>query len=149
VSLRAKLARTSTLFSIARGSSTAPCLVLGQQGRQRVAPAHHGVACVLPIGSRQGSNTNVNYINDERNAAKKAEAVLNSLVPSSPRTNAQLDTLRQTADIANEAMQNNFSNQTDLNAKRGEAATALRGVSGSLERLRLALNLCGTACSGM
>ena len=72
-------------------------------------------------------------INDERNAAKRAEAVLNSLVPSSPRTNAHLDTLRQTADIANAAiMQNNFSSQTDLNAKRGEAATALRGVSGSL-----------------
>ena len=71
-------------------------------------------------------------INDERNAAKKAEAVLNSLVPSSPRTNAQLDTLRQTADIANAAiMQNNFSSQTDLNAKRGEAATALRGGPGS------------------
>jgi hypothetical protein len=74
----------------------------------------------------------VTNINDERNAAKKAEAVLNALVPSSPRTNAQLDTLRQTADIANAAiMQNNFSSQTDLNAKRGEAATALRGVSGS------------------
>ena len=71
-------------------------------------------------------------INDERNAAKRAEAVLNSLVPSSPRTNAQLDTLRQTADIANAAiMQNNFSSQKDLNAKRGEAATALRRVSGS------------------
>jgi Tfp pilus assembly protein PilN len=79
-----------------------------------------------------GGNTNVTNINDERNAAKRAEAVLNSLVPSSPRTNAQLDTLRQTADIANAAiMQNNFSSQTDLNAKRGEAATALRGVSGS------------------
>jgi hypothetical protein len=74
----------------------------------------------------------VTNINDERNAAKKAEAVLNALVPSSPRTNAQLDTLRQTADIANAAiMQNNFSSQTDLDAKRDEAATALRGVSGS------------------
>ena len=60
-------------------------------------------------------------INDERNAAKRAEAVLNSLVPSSPRTNAQLDTLRQTADIANAAiMQNNFSSQKDLNTKRGQ-----------------------------
>jgi hypothetical protein len=48
------------------------------------------------------------------------------------RTNARLDDLRQTADIANATiMQNNFSSQTDLNAKRGDAATALRGVSGS------------------
>ena len=71
--------------------------------------------------------------NDERDAAKEAQAVLSSLVPSSPRTNAQLDTLREAADIANAAiMQNNFSSQTDLNAKRGEAATALRRVSGSL-----------------
>jgi len=74
----------------------------------------------------------VSNINDERNAAKKAQSVLNSLVPSSPRTNAQLDTLRQTTDIANAAiMLSNFSSQTDLNAKRGEAATGLRGVSGS------------------
>ena len=72
-------------------------------------------------------------INNERDAATEAQAVLSSLVPSSPRTNAQLDKLREAADIANAAiMQNNFSSQTDLNAKRGEAATALRGVSGSL-----------------
>ena len=68
---------------------------------------------MLPMGHMLGGKTNATNINDERSAAKKAEAVLNSLVPSSPRTNAQLDTLRQTADIANAVIiQNNFSSQT-------------------------------------
>ena len=78
------------------------------------------------MGHMLGGKTNATNINDQRSAAKKAEAVLNSLVPSSPRTDAQLDTLRQPTDIANAViMRNNFSGQTDLNAKRGEAATAL------------------------
>jgi hypothetical protein len=70
-------------------------------------------------------------IDDERNAAEDAKAVLSSLVPSAPHTQVQIDTLRKAATIATKATQS-FSSQTALNVTRGEAATALNGVCGAL-----------------
>jgi hypothetical protein len=74
-------------------------------------------------------------IEDERKIAKDAEAVVRSLTPSTPRTRAQIDTLRKAAHFATTAiLQNNFSSQKALNNTRGETATALRGLlaNGSL-----------------
>jgi hypothetical protein len=70
-------------------------------------------------------------IDDERKAAEDAQAVLRSLVPSSPHTQVQIDALRKAAAIATKAV-NTFESHKALNDKRGEAATALNGVSGSL-----------------
>ena len=70
-------------------------------------------------------------IDDERNAAEGAREVLRSLVPSAPHTQMQIETLRKAATVATKA-QSTFSTQTALNELRGEAATALNGVSGAL-----------------
>jgi hypothetical protein len=65
----------------------------------------------------------------EHTAAKEAEAVLNSLAISTPRSDAKIETMRGAADIATKAIEN-FSSQEALDVARAEAATALRGVSG-------------------
>ena len=70
-------------------------------------------------------------IDDERKAAEEVKAVLSSLVPSAPHTQGQIDTLRKAATIATKT-QNSLSSQKALNDTRGEAATALNGVCGSL-----------------
>jgi hypothetical protein len=70
-------------------------------------------------------------VDDERNAAREAEAVLRSL--SSPaHAQVQIVTLRKAATIATRAATQSFSSHTELNALRGEAAAALHGVAGSL-----------------
>jgi hypothetical protein len=74
-------------------------------------------------------------IEDEGRVAKETQTVISSLTPSTPRTRAQIDTLRKAADFATKAiLQNNFSSQKALNTTRGETATALRGLlaNGSL-----------------
>ncbi|MGO9684556.1 MAG: hypothetical protein ACLPTZ_18590 [Beijerinckiaceae bacterium] len=70
-------------------------------------------------------------IDDERNAAEGAREVLRSLVPSAPHAQMQIDILRKAATVSTKA-QSTFSSQTALNELRGEAATALNGVSGAL-----------------
>ena len=69
-------------------------------------------------------------IEDERQAAEEAKAVVSSLAPSTSPTEAQRRTLRKAATIATRAAQNNFSSQRALNDARGEVATALFEVSG-------------------
>jgi len=71
-------------------------------------------------------------VEDERNAAKGAETVLRSLALSPAATQAQIDTLRTAAAIATKASARSFSSHRNLNALRGEAATLLYGVGGSL-----------------
>jgi hypothetical protein len=71
--------------------------------------------------------------NEERSAAQKADMVLRTLTPSTPRTDEILRTLRHAADLADAASKQGFSSEKALNDIRGEASTVLRGVAGSLD----------------
>jgi len=73
-------------------------------------------------------------IDDERQAAKKAEEALMSLTLSTPRTNEIVFALGRAAKIAAEGSIG-LSGKTALNYVR--AATALRAVCLQLERQRL------------
>ena len=68
---------------------------------------------------------------DERKAAEEAKAVLRSLVPSSPRSEAKLSIVRNAANVATNAIQK-FSGEKDLNVARFDALMALEGVCGLL-----------------
>jgi hypothetical protein len=63
----------------------------------------------------------------ELKAAEDAEAILRSLTPSTPPTEAAKHMLRNAANAATRAIQH-FSSQAVLDSARGEAATALNGV---------------------
>jgi hypothetical protein len=71
---------------------------------------------------------------DERKAAKKAQEVVGSLTPSTPRTDKTIILLGHAAGIATEGSMN-VSSEATLNYVR--AATALRAVCNGLEDRRL------------
>jgi hypothetical protein len=73
---------------------------------------------------------------EERTAAKRAEIVLNSLVPTTPRTDANTFAVRYAAATARDAIKN-MSSEAALDAARGEASTALNGVCGLMDRQAL------------
>jgi hypothetical protein len=64
---------------------------------------------------------------DERRAAEEAKAVLRSLVPSSPRSEAKLSIMRNAADVAMNAIQK-FSGEKDLNVARFGSDGARRAL---------------------
>jgi hypothetical protein len=69
-------------------------------------------------------------INGERKTAKEAEAIIRSLVPSTPLTKTAVDALRKAADVAMKAPQG-FSSQKALDAARHDAVMALKVVLGN------------------
>jgi hypothetical protein len=71
--------------------------------------------------------------NEERSAAEKAQVVLRTLTPSTPRTDEIVHRLRHAAGLADAASNQGFSSERALNDIRGEASTALKGVVGSLD----------------
>jgi hypothetical protein len=70
-------------------------------------------------------------IDEERKAAKEAQTVISSLVPSTPCTEAQKASLRKAAQVATIAMQPGLSSQTALGATRHDAAMALNVLCGA------------------
>jgi|SRR5665213_142125 len=73
-------------------------------------------------------------IDDERKAAGNAQAILSTLTPATPRTDALVHSLRVAASAATNAGNQNLSSDSALNNARGEAATVLNGVAGLLHR---------------
>jgi len=71
-------------------------------------------------------------IDDERNAAAKAQAILNSLTPTTARTDALVHSLRMSASAAMNASKHKPSSDAALNNVRSEAATSLNGAAGLL-----------------
>lgn len=79
--------------------------------------------------------------NEERKAAEKALAVIHSLTPTTPRTDAIIFSLRYAAGLARDASQPGFPRDAALNRLRGEAAMALNGVCALLEKRTLTLEM--------
>jgi hypothetical protein len=73
-------------------------------------------------------------IEDERKTAGNAKAVLSTLTPATPRTDALVHSLRTAASAATNASNKTLSSASALNNARGEAATALNGAAGLLHR---------------
>ena len=73
---------------------------------------------------------------EERKAAEKAQAVIRSLTPTTQRTDAIIFGLRYAASLATDANTKTVSSEAALRNIRGEAATALNGVCGLLDRGR-------------
>lgn len=71
-------------------------------------------------------------IDDERDAAKKAQEVLSSLTRSTPRTDKIISVLGHAGTIATEGSLKDLSSEAALQYVR--AATALRAVCGQLDR---------------
>ena len=83
-------------------------------------------------------------IDDERKAAKEAQAVVSSLVPSSSLTKKQRELLHKTARVATGAALPLFSSQAAVDDARYKASMALHGLGNSLtqnviERARTAI----------
>ncbi len=76
-------------------------------------------------------------MDDERKAAEKAEVFLSTLTPSTAHTAEIVDALRAAVVVANAATVKGFSNEAALNILRGDAATRLNAVVGSLARRRV------------
>jgi hypothetical protein len=72
---------------------------------------------------------------DEREAAKKAQEILSSLTPSTPRTDKIMFALGRAAGIATDGSMKDLSSEAVLHYVR--AATALRAVCGQLDRQSL------------
>jgi hypothetical protein len=70
-------------------------------------------------------------IDEELKAGKEAQAVVNSLVPSTPCTEAQKAILRGASHVATIAMQPNLSSQMAVNEMRHDAAMALNVLCGA------------------
>jgi hypothetical protein len=68
---------------------------------------------------------------DERKASEDAEAIVNSLVPRTPRSDAKLSIIRNAAVIAASKI-TGLPSQAALDDVRDKAATMLNGVNGSL-----------------
>ncbi len=78
---------------------------------------------------------------EERKAAEKALAVIRSLTPTTQRMDAIIFPLRYAASLATDARRQSFSGEATLNNIRGEAATALNGVCGAMDRKGLTRDL--------
>jgi hypothetical protein len=74
-------------------------------------------------------------IDDERSAGLKAQEVLSTLT-TTPRTEKILNALRHAARFAADSSRG-FSSQAALDNIRGQAAAALNGVAGSLDKGQL------------
>jgi hypothetical protein len=68
---------------------------------------------------------------EERKACAEAQAVIRSLVPSTPCTEAQKEILRAASHIATVAMQPHLSSQVTLNEMRHDAIMALNVLCGA------------------
>ena len=84
-------------------------------------------------------------IDDERKAAREAQAVVSSLVPSSALTKVQRELLHKTARVATAATMPRFSSQAAVDDARYKASLALHGLLGNyltpngIERARSAI----------
>ncbi len=78
---------------------------------------------------------------DERKAAEKALAVIRSLTPTTQCMDAIIFPLRYAASLATDGIRQGFSSEATLNKIRGEAATALNGVCGAMDRNGLTRDL--------
>jgi hypothetical protein len=70
--------------------------------------------------------------NDERQAARKAQAVITSLTPRSQRTDANVFAIRYAAGTARDAVTNQ-PHEGILNDARIEASSVLGGLQGLME----------------
>jgi hypothetical protein len=73
-------------------------------------------------------------IDDERNAAKEAEAIIRSLSPSTPCDRETVNKLRGANRLAIEAMKGNFSSQTALNDARNDVGLKLPPLCKALDK---------------
>jgi hypothetical protein len=86
---------------------------------------------------------------DERETAAKAPAILNSLTPTTTRTDALVHSLRMAASAATNASKHKLSSDAALNNVRSEAATSLNGLAGLLHRNALAQEMIDCAISAV
>jgi hypothetical protein len=70
-------------------------------------------------------------VEDESRSGMDALKILRLLTPSTPRNEAEINTLRGTYQVARAARTPNFSSQETLDNVRVEAAIALEGVAGN------------------
>jgi hypothetical protein len=85
---------------------------------------------------------------EERSIAAKAKAVIDSLTPSTERTDANVHAVRLAAGTARDATKN-LSGEEGLDNARGEAAIALSGLCGLMDRRATIQDMTDRACKAV
>jgi hypothetical protein len=82
---------------------------------------------------------------DERKAIVKAQGILSTLTPSTPRNDGITHALRDASRLATAAIAKGFSSDAALNNTRGDASIALSAVAGSSDARTLTQDMIATA----